>query len=124
MTDKPVLIPGPDHPIDIAPAATRITVTFAGRVIADSAVPLVLHEARYPPVYYFPRGDVDATILVSSDKTTYCPYKGTAGYFTIQADEKTSVDAIWTYENPHDAVVAIKDHVAFYPDRVTITPVA
>ncbi|OSQ36791.1 DUF427 domain-containing protein [Thalassospira mesophila] len=123
MTDKSVRVPGPDHPIDIAPATTRMTVTFAGRIIADSAATLILREAGYQPVYYFPRGDVDAAILVSSDKTSYCPYKGTASYFTINADGKTSPNAIWTYENPHDAVLAIKDYVAFYPDRVAITHV-
>ena len=29
-----------------------------------------------------------------------------------------SIDAIWTYETPYAAVAEIKDHLAFYPDRV------
>jgi uncharacterized protein (DUF427 family) len=56
--------------------------------------------------------------LTRSDATTYCPYKGEAAYFNIPAVGDRSVDAIWTYETPYDAVAEIKDHLAFYPDRV------
>ncbi len=56
--------------------------------------------------------------LTRSETTTYCPYKGEAAYFSIPAGGERSVDAIWTYEAPYDAVSAIKDHLAFYLDRI------
>ena len=56
--------------------------------------------------------------LIRSDMASYCPYKGDAAYFSVPAGGVRSVDAVWTYEAPYDAVAAIKDHVAFYPDRI------
>jgi uncharacterized protein (DUF427 family) len=118
MTERTIKIPGPDHPITIEPNASRVIVTLGGRVIADTRDALILREAAHPPVQYIPRKDVDMAALTRSDATTYCPYKGEAAYFNIPAGGDRSVDAIWTYETPYDAVAEIKDHLAFYPDRV------
>ncbi len=118
MTKRVVKIPGPNHPITIEPNPGRVIVTLDGRVIADTRAALTLYEAGYPPVQYIPRKDVDMAALTRSDTTTYCPYKGEAAYFNIPAGGERSVDAIWTYEAPFDAVAEIKDHLAFYPDRI------
>ncbi len=118
MLDKPHKIPGPDHPIAIAPSGTRVRVTVAGRVVADTRDALSLREASYPPVLYVPRKDVDMAALEKTAHSSYCPYKGDAGYFSIPAGGPRAANAVWTYEDPFDAVLAIKDHVAFYPDRV------
>jgi uncharacterized protein (DUF427 family) len=93
-------------------------VSVAGRVIADSRNALTLHEATLPAVQYIPRKDVDMSQLERTQHTTYCPYKGECAYYSIPAGGERSVNAVWTYEAPHSAVVAIKDHVAFYPSRV------
>jgi uncharacterized protein (DUF427 family) len=116
--DRPVKVPGPDHPITIEGSPARITVSVAGRVIADTRDALILREAAYPPVHYIPRQDVDMTLLVRTDHATYCPYKGDCAYFSIPAGGVRSVNAAWSYEAPFAAVSAIKDHLAFYPDRV------
>jgi uncharacterized protein (DUF427 family) len=118
MTERTIKTPGPDHPITIERNEVRVIVTLGGRVIADSREALTLREAAYPPIQYIPRKDVDTAALVRSDTTTYCPYKGEAAYFSIPAGGERSVNAIWTYEAPYDAVAEIKDHLAFYPDRV------
>jgi len=118
METKPKKIPGPDHPITIAPNPRRVTVLAAGRVVANTVAALTLQEASYPPVQYIPRKDVDLSLLQRSDHTTYCPYKGDCSYYSITAGGDRSINAVWTYETPFDAVAAIKDHVAFYPDRV------
>ena len=118
MTERTVKIPGPDHPITIQPNQSRVVVTLGERVIADTREALTLREASYPPVQYIPRKDVDMTALTRSATTTYCPYKGEASYFSIPAGGERSGDAIWTYESPYAAVAEIKDHLAFYPDRV------
>jgi uncharacterized protein (DUF427 family) len=115
---KPVKIPGPDHPISIERYAGRVVVSVAGRVMADTRNALTLSEAHYPAVQYIPRKDVDMALLVRSDRTTYCPYKGNASYFSIPVGGERSIDAVWTYETPYAAVADIKDHLAFYPDRV------
>lgn len=79
---------------------------------------LVLREGTYPAVFYVPRADVDMSVLARTEHFSHCPYKGDASYFSIPAGGARAVNAVWTYEAPHDAVAAIKDHLAFYPDRV------
>jgi uncharacterized protein (DUF427 family) len=115
---KTVKIPGPDHPITIERNLKRVVVWVGGRVIANSTHALVLREAKYPPVQYIPRADVDMTQVLRTDNATYCPYKGDCSYFSITAGGERSVNAVWCYESPYEAVAQIKDHVAFYPNRV------
>ena len=115
---KPIKIPGPDHPISIERDTERVIVSVAGRVIADTREALTLYEAHYPAVHYIPRKDVDMTLLARTDRTTYCPYKGDAAYFSIPAGGERSINAVWSYEAPYAAVTPIKDYLAFYPERV------
>jgi uncharacterized protein (DUF427 family) len=115
---KPIKIPGPDHPISVERNSGRVVVTVGGKVIADTRDALTLHEAHYPAVQYIPRKDVDMAQLARTDRITYCPYKGDASYFSIPVGGERSIDAVWTYEAPYPAVAEIKDHLAFYPDRV------
>jgi len=116
--NKPIKIPGPDHPISIEPNPARLVVSVAGRVVADTKAALTLREAGYPPVQYIPREDVDMSLLQRTEHHTYCPYKGDCAYYSIPIGGSRSVNAVWTYESPYPAVAAIKDHVAFYPSRV------
>ena len=118
MAEKPVLQPGPDHPITVTPSTDHIVVTVAGKVVADTRRALALQESTYPVVQYIPMEDVDQSLLESTDTSSYCPYKGDASYYSVPVGGAKSVDAIWVYEQPHDAVAEIKNHVAFYPDRV------
>ena len=115
---KTIKTPGPDHPITIERDTKRIVVTVAGRVVADTREALTLREASYPPVRYIPRKDVDSALIERTAHATYCPYKGDCSYYSIPLGGERSVNAIWTYETPYPAVAAIKDYVAFYPDRV------
>lgn len=118
MSDKPIKIPGPDHPITVERNPARIVVTLGGRVIADTRDALTLREASYPAVQYIPRKDVDMSLLARTDHSSHCPYKGEASYFSIPSGGERSRNAVWTYESPHAAVATIKDRLAFYPDRV------
>jgi uncharacterized protein (DUF427 family) len=118
MQTKSIKLPGPDHPIAIKPNPARVTVSLAGRIIADTREALTLREASYPAVQYIPRKDVDMSLLQRTDHATYCPYKGDCAYYSIPSGGKRSANAVWTYEAPYAAVAEIKDHLAFYPDRV------
>ncbi|HEY9130657.1 MAG TPA: DUF427 domain-containing protein [Dyella sp.] len=118
MAARPILTPGPDHPIGIVPSGERIVVRAGGKAIADTREALSLKEAHYPAVLYIPRKDVDMAQLSRSKHATYCPYKGDCSYYSIQAAGERGIDAVWTYESPYPAVAAIKDHLAFYPDRI------
>jgi uncharacterized protein (DUF427 family) len=113
-------VPGPDHPITIAAKDARVQVTYNGHVIVDSRRALVLKEASYKPVLYFPREDADMAFFTRTDHTTYCPYKGEAHYFTLLMDGRFADNAVWTYEDPYPAMGEIKDLIAFYPNQVDI----
>jgi len=118
MTDGRMKIPGPDHPISIEANTSRVVVTVGGRVVADTSNALTLREASYPAVQYIPHRDVDMAALVRSEHTTYCPYKGDASYYSIPAGGDRSINAVWSYETPFEAMKQIEQYVAFYPDRV------
>jgi len=118
MKSKTIKIPGPDHPITITSTKGRVTVTVNGKRVADTHEALTLKEAAYPAVQYIPRKDVDMTQLQRTSHQTYCPYKGECAYYSIPAGGERSANAVWTYEAPYTAVAEIKDHLAFYSDRV------
>jgi uncharacterized protein (DUF427 family) len=120
MSTSNVKLPGPDHPITIAPHEGQVVVRAGERVIADTTQALELQEADYPVALYVPLADVDGATLQRSETTTHCPYKGDASYFTVVTDDGTLEDVVWTYETPHEAVAEIRGHVAFYPNRVSI----
>ena len=116
-------LPGPDHPITITQNPRRVRVTAGDIVIAESTKALTLKEAKYPAVQYLPREDANMALLERTDRTTHCPYKGDASYYSIKVDGKTLDNAIWTYETPFPAMTEISGHLAFYPDKVKIEEV-
>jgi uncharacterized protein (DUF427 family) len=120
MADKPILQPGPDHPITVEHNPGRVVVTLAGTKIADTRDALTLRESTYPAVQYIPRADVDMSLLERTDHGSYCPYKGEAAYYTINIGSRALPNAVWTYEQPYESVADIKDHLAFYTDRVEL----
>ncbi|MDP4003615.1 DUF427 domain-containing protein [Methylobacterium sp. NEAU K] len=117
-------VPGPDHPITVAPEPRRVRILVAGVPVADTRDALRLEEARYAPVFYVPRADIRAENFVPSARTSHCPYKGDARYFDLSVGGTRRPDAVWSYEDPFPAVAAIKGYVAFYPDRVDAIEVA
>ena len=110
----------PDHRITTRPTGEHVQVSFNGDVIADTTDAVRLEETHVghvvaPVVYYFPRKDVKMERLVRSDHHTDCPFKGQASYYSLKDGPE---NAVWTYEQPYDEMFAIKDHLAFYPDKV------
>jgi uncharacterized protein (DUF427 family) len=112
-------LPGPDHPITIAPNPGRVRVRLGGEVVADTTRALRLQEADYRPVLYVPREDARMALFTRTQRRTHCPYKGNASYYTVQAGGgRRAEDAAWSYEAPYPAMAPIAGHLAFYPDRV------
>ena len=56
----------------------------------------------------------------ASTTTTHCPWKGDASYYSVVPAAADGENAVWTYEQPYDAVADIREHVAFYPNKVSI----
>ena len=109
--------------ITISPAEGTWVVRAGGAVIGESGRALVLREEGHDPVTYFPREDIAMAFLDASDTRTTCPFKGEASYFSIVTRSTTLHDAAWSYEDPKDAVSAIRGHLAFYPDEIAVEQV-
>ena len=105
----------PEHRIETKPAGVRVQVRLSGDVIADSRDAIELKESDYPIVYYIPRKDVKMERLSRTSHQTYCPFKGNASYYSFV---NGPANAVWSYEEPYDEVRVIREHLAFYPERV------
>lgn len=114
-------LPTADHPITISPVPGTLEVHFQGATVARTEHALALKEAHYPPVYYLPRSAIVPAHFQRTAHSSFCPYKGQASYFSLVAGDSVSENAVWSYEQPYPAVAEIKEHVAFYSDRVTFT---
>src|SRR5687767_3796999 len=91
-------IPGPDHPITIEPSSKRVRVSFNGRTVADTTRAVTLREASYKPVLYVPREDADMALFERTERTTHCPYKGDASYYSLRVGDRVAENAVWSYE--------------------------
>lgn len=110
----------PDHKIEIEDADHGVRVVWQGRTVAETRRAKRLLEGTYPAVYYVPIEDAERSLLARTDHTTHCPFKGDASYYSLCSGETVDENAVWVYEDPFDQVAAIRDHIAFYADRVTI----
>lgn len=114
----------PGYNLTVAPFAGRVTVRFAGEVVADSSRALLLKERGHAPVYYIPREDMRMDLLRRSDHHTHCGYKGHCSYYSVVVRDRTSENAIWSYEEPYPEMLSIRGYAAFYPERVDSISVA
>ena len=115
----------PGHSVTTQPSRAQVRVTYKGEVIADTREAVELHETQSsshvlaPVVYYIPRKDVKMDRLARTSHKTHCPFKGDAAYFSVVDGPE---NAVWSYEQPYDEMSAIKDRLAFYPDKFEIKP--
>ena len=111
----------PDHTIVIEPTAHTVRVRSGDLVIAESDGALTLHEGNYPAVHYIPTADVRDGLLVDSDTSTYCPFKGRARYWHLALpDGRRIEDAAWGYPEPYDEMIELRDRLSFYSTKVEI----
>lgn len=118
MSKSPAHQQHPEHRVDERRLDRRMTVSVNGEVIADSTNVIQVDEDKSPVRFYFPRSDVKMDKLQASTKTTVCPYKGTATYFSISAGGKQLKDSVWSYETPYDEHADLAGRVAFYDDKM------
>ncbi len=83
--------------------------TWNGEVIAQSDDTVIIEGN-----HYFPLSSVDPAFFKRSDKTSFCPWKGTANYYTLSVGDTENTDAAWYYETPKDAAKQIAGRVAFW----------
>ncbi len=103
------------RPPRLESTSKHLTVVFGGITIADTAHAYRVLETSHPPVYYLPPGDIQMKYLRPSARASFCEWKGAASFFSVEAGDRSAMDAAWSYANPAADFAAIKDYVAFYP---------
>lgn len=106
--------------IRIGKAEGTWVVRAGGAVIGESQEALLLFEEDHPFIVYFPREDIAMEFLDRSERTTHCPHKGDARYFSIQTRSATLQDAAWSYEKPKAGLGEIAGHIAFMGENITV----
>jgi uncharacterized protein (DUF427 family) len=114
----------PQHHVSTRSSSKHVRVKYRGEVIADTKDVVELVEDTgegkktvAPVVYYIPRKDVRMERLVRTSHSSHCPFKGDASYFSVEGGPE---NAVWSYESPYDETIAIKERLAFYPDKFEI----
>ncbi len=106
------------RPPRVEPTNKPIRVVFNGITIADTIRAIRVLETSHPPTYYIPQADIRMEYLTGTPRSTYCEYKGTASYWSLNVNGRLSENFAWSYHQPNAAYEVIKDHLAIYPSKV------
>jgi uncharacterized protein (DUF427 family) len=113
--------PDPYHRVDVRSTSAHVEVRARGELIASSDRAVVLSETALPNRYYLPVDDVTAPLSGPTETTSWCPYKGTASYWTVTVAGGELPDAAWSYESPFPESAPVTSYVSFWGDDVEIT---
>lgn len=111
--------------IDILASSRQVRIELDGVTVADSGQPRILFETGLPPRYYLPLTDIRMDLLRPSDRSTHCPYKGTAAYWSVDTgapphDGRLHKDVVWIYRTPLPESQKIAGLACFYNERVDL----
>lgn len=98
--------------------ARRIRARFAGETVVDSKRVKLMHESGHLPVYYFPEAEVRMDLLERTERTSLCPWKGEAVYYTVRVGDKVAANAAWSYPEPLRDAPRLSGYLAFYWDAM------
>lgn len=86
-----------------------VKAIWNGETIAESDDTVVVENN-----HYFPLEAVRPGFLIPSPTTSACPWKGTAGYYSVRVGDRDNRDAAWFYAEPKAAAAEIAGRVAFW----------
>ncbi len=109
------------HTIELVPFEGAVRVAVGGELVAESSRALELRETGHRSRWYLPVEDVREGVLEPSEKTSHCPFKGDASYYSVRAGGELHPDLVWTYRDPIPAVRDIAGLVCFYDEKVELT---
>ena len=110
----------PDHKVEEKTLHERLQVRAGEETIADSSEAIEVDEDEHSPRFYIPRSGIDMQRLQKSETVTHCPFKGQASYYHLKIDGKTMENAAWSYEEPYEEHLALKDLIAFHDEKPEI----
>ena len=103
-----------EHVLYLEDSPRRVRAVFGGETVADSTRVKLLHETGHLPIYYFPQGDVRMDLLEPSDRSTHCPFKGDASYWSVKVGDRVAENATWGYPEPLESCPLNAGSLAFY----------
>ena len=106
------------RPPRLEASGKHLKIVFGGEVIAETKRGFRVLETSHPPVFYFPPEDVRTEFLIAASGSSFCEWKGRAGYYDLRVGEKLVENAAWFYANPTARFAEIKDFIAFYPSKM------
>ena len=115
MPEESTTVPNPMQPITIEPLTSRVRVHLAGLTLAESCAAVVVKDGAQDVRIYFPRQDVDVTMMERSSHVTTSPDKGERTYYQLPDAGDRAENAAWSYENPHPSFAVIKGFISFDP---------
>ncbi len=110
----------PYHRIDCLRSERTLRVEAAGTILVDTDETLVVYETALDPRVYVAPRHVRPDVLEKSTTETYCPYKGTASYWSAHVGEVEIADVAWSYEDPLPESTPLRGYLSFDPTRVTV----
>jgi uncharacterized protein (DUF427 family) len=110
----------PHTRVDVLTSSRHVEVIVDGVTVADSHRPTLLFETGLPTRFYLPKTDLRLDLMTPTDRTTRCPYKGMAEYYSVTVDGHEHRDVAWWYRHPLAEVGGIRGLVAFYDERVDL----
>jgi uncharacterized protein (DUF427 family) len=108
------------HSIELRDEERHVEISVGGVVVASTDRAVVLQETGLPPRYYLPREDVRIELLSATDRSTSCPFKGAASYWSVDADGRRHENVVWSYEEPIEGMERIAGRLAFFDERVDV----
>jgi len=111
----------PYHRVDCLRSRRRLRVEAAGLTLVDTDETLAVYETALEPRLYVDRRQVRTDVLEVSTSRTYCPYKGTATYWSARIGDDVLVDVAWSYEDPLPESAPLGQLLSFDENRVSVT---
>lgn len=110
----------PYHRVDCVRTSRRLRVEVGGVVLVDTDQTLGVYETALAPRLYVSRQHVRMDLLTASATTTYCPYKGTASYWSARVGGSVVADVAWSYDDPLPESLPLARMLSFYESRATV----
>ena len=110
----------PNYEVRIEPSNAQVVVRVGDHVVAQTDQAVTVTETKHRPVWYLPADSVDKSLLTPTETETYCPFKGHAAYWRVEAGDQVIDDVMWSYPAPYDECLPLKDWVSFYTNKVSL----
>ncbi|MEM0940114.1 MAG: DUF427 domain-containing protein [Bacteroidota bacterium] len=106
------------RPPSIELVKDHIRIMFDNKIIFDGNSSFRILETSHPPTYYLPLNAFERGLLIRTDKSSYCEFKGKAHYYHIKSGDRIVEFAAWGYDHPNIKYHLIKDHISIYANKM------